>query len=161
MTVDRMTRWKQARDVAKVIATACHCDRLRRATRAVTTIYDAWLGPTGLRLPELVLLSTIWSSEHQSLGMSVLADRLETHRTTISRNVSVATKHGFLWREGHRVQLTPRGWDAVAEAIPLWKQAEEEVVPRISRDDERTMNRVLETLIRLSDERWDPIPESG
>ena len=153
--------WKDARVTAKQVATACHCDRLRRAARVVTGIYDAWLAPTGIRLPELTLLSTIWSASDFGIAPAVLADRMGTHRTTITRAIQTAARHGFLLKEGPYLQLSPRGADKVTEAMDLWQSAEAHVLIRMSGDEQRGTREVLDRLIHLANERWEPIPESG
>jgi len=53
---------------------ACACGRLRRATRALTQLYDDAMAPAGLRVTQFSLLRTLASTG--ALRMNALAARL-------------------------------------------------------------------------------------
>ncbi|WP_254302516.1 MarR family winged helix-turn-helix transcriptional regulator [Sphingobium chlorophenolicum] len=63
--------------------------------------------------------------------MQTLARHMETDRTTTTRNVEILVRDGFLdVSEGadkrqRLVRLTKRGHEALEEAIPKWRKAQE------------------------------------
>jgi DNA-binding MarR family transcriptional regulator len=159
--------WKDVWPAAAPIATTCRCDQLRRAARVVTTIYDDWLAESGLRLPQLTILVAVGIAGADRIGVSRLAERVEADRTTTSRNVAVLVRRELLafYRRPHGrgrvLEITPAGANAVAAALPLWKEAQSYVVSRLGAEDAATTEQVLRTLVALRLERFEPVPESG
>jgi len=106
----------------------CACFQLRRASRAVTQLYDAALAPAGLRSTQFVLLSLVRVEE--PVRQDHLADLLGMDRSTLSRNVKLLTDAGLLRRarakgeRASRLQLTPKGLRKVAETVPLWERVQ-------------------------------------
>ena len=95
-------------------APACTCGRLRRATRALTQLYDDLMAPSGLRVTQFSLLRTL--ATHGTARMSDL--------------VAITTGLDARTRE---VALTPAGARAIRSAAPHWKRAQAQVVARIGR----------------------------
>jgi DNA-binding MarR family transcriptional regulator len=116
-------------------ASPCTCSRLRRATRAVTQLYDDALAPSGLRVTQLSVLRTL-----QRLGTLTITD-LAAHamleRTALSRNldplaarklVAIAAGRDARTRE---VTLTRQGVAAIAAAAPHWEHAQRAVARHV------------------------------
>ena len=61
---------------------ACACGRLRRATRALTQLYDDVMAPSGLRVTQFSLLRTL--AREGTSRMSALAESLLLDRTALS-----------------------------------------------------------------------------
>jgi len=112
-------------------AVSCACGRLRRATRALTQLYDEAMAPAGLRVTQFSLLRTLareGSQRINELARSTLLDR-----TALSRNLDpliarglVATVRGRDART-REVALTPAGAQAVRAASPHWRRAQARV----------------------------------
>ncbi|NJM70901.1 MAG: winged helix-turn-helix transcriptional regulator [Scytonema sp. RU_4_4] len=107
---------------------------IRRASRIVTQIYDAALRPVGLVLNQFTLLVAIHLME--SAPVTRLAQELCTDQTTITRNLKVLEKRGLVViepgddRRVRLVSLTPEGLALLAQALPLWEQAQTDVQAR-------------------------------
>jgi DNA-binding MarR family transcriptional regulator len=114
------------------VARACACANLRRASRAVTQVFDEALGPSGLRATQFTLLVT--SRLMGESTINELAEKMAMDRTTLSRNLKPLVRSGLLevrpGEDGRTrlVRLTPAGEHALEEAYPLWQQAQQETV---------------------------------
>lgn len=113
---------------------ACTCFNLRKATRAITQLYDDVLRPTGLRATQFSLLTVIWTM--RKVSITGLAEEAVTDRTTLARNLDLLEKQGLVRIQPgedarvREVSLTPAGRDRLATAYPYWKQAQ----ARVTRD---------------------------
>lgn len=117
------------------MAGECLCFRVRRASRALTRIYDEVLRSLGIQASQLMLLNAVAVSGESGMPMGRLADFLVMDRTTLSRNVRPLEKAGFVRvarsptdARARLVLLTPAGQRLIEEALPLWTQAHEQVV---------------------------------
>jgi len=110
----------------------CACFNLRKASRAVTQLFDEVLQPTGLRVTQLSLLVGI--SIAGSIPITQLAERLVMDRTTLARNLKPLEKQGLIKialgvdRRTRVVEITERGRKALMRAIPLWEKAQAHIV---------------------------------
>jgi MarR family transcriptional regulator, organic hydroperoxide resistance regulator len=109
--------------------TCCACGNVRKAARAVTQYYDNHLKSAGLRSTQFSLLLSV--SQHEEAMMSELAELLAMDLTTLTRNLEVLKKLGFI--EIHRekgdarkklLSITGNGRAKLSEAMPLWEQAQ-------------------------------------
>ena len=109
---------------------SCACFQLRRASRAVTQLYDAALQPTGLRSTQFVLLAMLRIEE--PVGLTRLARALGLERSTLTRNVAPLESSGYVERlardsnRGTVLRLTGAGRRVLAEAVPHWAAVQEE-----------------------------------
>lgn len=117
---------------------ACVCNRLRRASRAVTQLYDDALAPAELRLSQFALLGTLMRAGRQTI--SSLADRLLLDRTALSRTldplverslVEIAPGEDARTRE---VAITGDGRALLAKAQPCWAAVQARVADRLGPD---------------------------
>jgi len=125
-----------ARTAARYVAsTACACGRLRRATRALTQLYDNALAPVGLHLTQFSLLRTLdrcGPTRITDLATATLLDR-----TALSRNLDPLVARGLVAVETgadartREVSLTRAGSRAIRAAEPRWKQAQTDVARRL------------------------------
>jgi DNA-binding MarR family transcriptional regulator len=113
----------------------CACGRLRRATRALTQLYDDAMAPAGLRITQFSLLRTL--ARGGALRISDLAERQLLDRTALSRNLDPLVEHGFVEVvKGHdartrEVALTHAGSRALKRAEPHWARAQKVVAQRL------------------------------
>ena len=118
-------------------ASPCTCSRLRRATRALTQLYDDALEPVGLRVTQLSLLRTL--QRLGTLTIGELAARNLLDRTALSRNLDpLAAKRLVAIQPGRdartrEVSLTRQGTAAIAAAAPHWERAQREVARHVGR----------------------------
>jgi DNA-binding MarR family transcriptional regulator len=114
---------------------ACACGRLRRASRALTQLYDDLMAPSGLRVTQFSLLRTLRRSGTSTL--SDLAGTLLLDRTALSRTLDPLAERGLVAIAPGRdartreVSLTDAGARAVLDAEPHWRRAQLRVAHRI------------------------------
>jgi DNA-binding MarR family transcriptional regulator len=114
---------------------ACACGRLRRATRALTQLYDDLMAPSGLRITQFSLLRTLGRSGTATL--SDLAGMLLLDRTALSRTLDPLAERGLVAIAPGRdartreVSLTRTGERAVQGAEPHWRRAQAQVAHKL------------------------------
>jgi DNA-binding MarR family transcriptional regulator len=110
---------------------SCTCSELRRAARAVTLLYDNAFRSSGLLSTQLGVLHVIYKSD--SIRISHLAKELGMDRTTLTRNLSVLQRQGFIKISSGKdnrtriVTITNKGRTTIAKAIPLWNNVQNKV----------------------------------
>ena len=110
---------------------SCTCSELRRAARAVTLLYDNAFRSSGLLSTQLGVLHVIYKSD--SIRISHLAKELGMDRTTLTRNLSVLQRQGFIKISSGKdnrtriVTITNKGRTTIAKAIPLWNDVQNTV----------------------------------
>lgn len=120
----------------------CTCFNLRKATRAVTQLYDEALRPSGLRATQFSLLSVVGA--FGTVSISDLAEEAVMDRTTLTRNLSVLEQEGLIRIEPgedarvREVSLTPAAVEKLAEARSYWAKAQAHMTdalgaPRVKR----------------------------
>ena len=123
-----------AAQLAEIEAT-CACSNVRKAARAVTQLFDEVLQPTGLRSTQFTLLVAVALSGEAPVTQ--LAETLVMDRTTLARNLKPLEIQGLLTigegtdRRRHLVRLTERSRQVLASALPLWEQAQHQVITRL------------------------------
>jgi len=114
---------------------------MRRATRAVTRLYDHELREVGLRSTQFTLLQAL----HQAgtITQGVLDSVLSLDSTTLSRSLQplvdagwVKSERGHDRRERH-LRLTASGERKYQEALPSWRRAQNRFTKTIGRDWDR------------------------
>jgi DNA-binding MarR family transcriptional regulator len=135
-----------------MVRSPCACTRLRRATRAVTALYDEALRASGLKLTQFSALRTL-----QRLGpvtISALAEEMALDRSTLGRNLLVLKRDGLV-RLGDAddprawsVELTPRAEKVLAAALPGWEDAQEKIRRKLGA---KGMTELFEVLERLEE----------
>ncbi len=117
---------------------ACACANLRKATRAVTQVYDTALRPTGLKATQFTLLATL-----ATLGdppLTRLAEAMVMDRTTLTRNLKPLIAKGYVHvTEGDDLRvrnlgLTDSGRAAYDGALPQWREAQSRFVEELGPD---------------------------
>jgi DNA-binding MarR family transcriptional regulator len=143
------------RQLGAGIAATCAGFNLRRASRAVTQHFDHALAPIGLRTTQFTLLGAL------ALGGPVstngLAHALVVDRTTLTRNLRLLRDAGLVETRPAptsreiRFVLSQAGRDVLAQAIPLWREAQNGIVdafgpgrwPTLVADLDRLVSRTM------------------
>ncbi len=113
-------------------AEMCACGNMRKATRAITQLYDEALRPSGLRATQLALLVAI--RVRGPVTVKDLAQITVTDRTTLTRNLQPMEQKELIRimpgedRRERLVALTETGQKALAKALPLWQKAQGKVL---------------------------------
>ena len=124
----------------------CGTFNLRKASRAVTQMYDDILAPTGFRSTQIVVLIALACKRDVSLA--TLARTLVVSPSTLSRNLRPLERDGFIEivSKGKRqksVQLTEAGELALQEAMPYLSKADEKFTNMVGMDQWQTLNKEL------------------
>jgi len=110
----------------------CLCAVVRKTGRILTRKYDQYLKPSGLKVTQLSMLARI--AKNSAITVSELAKLLVMDQTTVSRNLQVLEKSGYIYLEPdpadqrtRRIQITEKGISKMNEATPLWEKAQQEM----------------------------------
>jgi len=131
---------------------ACVCAQVRKASRALTQLYNRQLEPTGLLVTQYSLLANIDRLGRASI--SELTARLLLEQSTLTRNLAVLEKNGYLRTrpgEDRRVKhftLTAAGREALRQARPRWEEAQRQIATQL---DLAEVERLFGDLQRLID----------
>lgn len=130
----------------------CACNQLRRATRAITALYESALAASRLKATQLPILVALGSAG--DLSVSALADALALDRTTLTRNLKVLEGRGLVRtsesKDDARVRvvcLTLEGSDVLAGALLRWEEMQAEVEERFGRERLEALYSELEALV--------------
>lgn len=135
-------------------ALPCACAMTRRASRAVTQLYDQWLRPHGIEGPQFALLAML-----ERLGESnqmELGRRFNLDKTTLSRNLGVLKRRGWIdataavdARE-RRITLTAAGRRQLATSRPAWRTAQARLRASLNGHDWDAVLRALDALTQAA-----------
>jgi DNA-binding MarR family transcriptional regulator len=113
----------------------CLCANLRRASRALTQVYEDALRPVGLRGPQFTILQTL--SIAGAITQGRMAQILALDSTTLTRTLAIMERQGWIARrEGSdrrewRIQLSKAGRSKFERALPYWEKAQALVRKRL------------------------------
>lgn len=116
----------------------CVCFNLRRAARQVTQKFDRILRQAGLKANQFSILMA--SYDPDGIRLTRLAKILGMERTTLTRNLALLERLGVVSiepgddRRERQIRITEKGADLLEEALPLWQQAQREIVELIGID---------------------------
>ena len=136
---------KQAEiDIAEPMG--CVGARMRRTSRALTSLYNDAFREAGIRSTQWPILAALRVAGSLSLGE--LSEAIGTDPSTISRNIRPLVRDGLIDladdEDGRRrhARLTPQGVATYNRAYHSWKEVQDEVL-RILGDDWEAMRAKL------------------
>lgn len=107
----------------------CVCGRLRRTSRALTRRYDEALAPAGLTVTQFSILRTLSRLDRPSLAE--LAETTAHEKSALWRTVQPLIRAGWIAADteqrAQRLFVTPSGREKLADALPLWREAQARV----------------------------------
>lgn len=127
--------------------TRCLCLAARRAARVITREFDQALRPHGLRATQFTLLAALHLAGPQAIGE--LAELLSTDRTTLTRNLAVAERHGWATARAGRddarsrvASITPKGLRTLTAALPAWRATQQRLTESMGADAADSLRRL-------------------
>jgi DNA-binding MarR family transcriptional regulator len=111
-----------------VPALPCMCANLRRASRALTQLYEDALRPLGLRATQFTVLQALVLAGEVSQG--TLGEILAMDTTTLTRTLAIMSRHGWIAkrygkdRRERRLCLTKKGEAQLNRATPSWEKVQ-------------------------------------
>jgi DNA-binding MarR family transcriptional regulator len=132
----------------------CVCMNVRRASRAITKIYDQALEGSGLKVTQFSLLKNI--NDKGPLNVSALAKLLMLDRTTLVRNLKPLESAGFI--ENTRSQdprerqlgITEHGHETVMKALQHWKIVQRQIQKQLDPEVLSALDQAVTTLEQLA-----------
>jgi DNA-binding MarR family transcriptional regulator len=132
----------------------CACAALRKASRAVTQLYDLVLVPTGLKATQFLMLKMIFEAgeiaqcnfarEH-AIAIETLSRRFANLREKGLVQVRIGTHHN------ERIYcLTPHGRKHFEDAIPYWLLAQTRLKKTLGEADWRVLQRVSDRVSKAA-----------
>lgn len=106
----------------------CLCASFRRASRALTQLYDAGLRPSGLRVTQFTVLQAL--SLAGEISQKDLGNLLAMDSTTLTRTLGLLINEGWIAerrgadRRLRRLRLSPAGRRRLDRATPLWQSVQ-------------------------------------
>jgi DNA-binding MarR family transcriptional regulator len=140
-------------------ADTCTCGELRKAARAITLLYDNAFKSSGLLSTQFGVLQVIYDID--SIRISDLAGKLRMDRTTLTRNLSVLERQGFIKissGKDHRTRIvatTQKGRNAVSKALPLWNEVQGKVKQQMGENSWRELMQSLGHFVTVADQLID------
>jgi DNA-binding MarR family transcriptional regulator len=132
----------------------CACYNLRRASRVVTQLFDAYFDEVGLKATQFTALAALAWYEDKSPTVGELAETLVLEQSSLSRNLAVLERLGFVRlvpgekdRRERIVSLTRGGRAALARGFPMWRKAQAAIATAL---DEEELDSQLRSLRRLT-----------
>ena len=128
----------------------CTGARLRRLTRRMTVFYEQHLHGIGITLGQYSMLAHL-GTEPQTLLQ--LADRLETDRTTLTRNLKALVGNAWVAEVAgddarqRRLVLTAAGHKFRRQARASWTRAQFALEAQLGRDFAANLNAQLENAL--------------
>jgi DNA-binding MarR family transcriptional regulator len=137
-------------------AGTCTCGELRKAARAITLLYDNAFKSSGLLSTQFNVLQSIYNID--SIRISDLANKLGMDRTTLTRNLSVLERQGFIdisQGNDHRTRIvtaTQKGRNAVGKTILLWNEIQGKVKQKMGESSWSELMQNLDQLLKVTDQ---------
>jgi len=135
-------------------AAECASLNLRKASRFITSLYDEYLRPVGLRSTQLSLLMAL--EQAGSVTITSLSEILLMDRTTLPRDLKPLERQGWVSiKEGEDrrkrfIALTPDGRDLLKRALPLWEQAQIRIRDYMGDDRYKGLLGQLSDIVKLN-----------
>jgi DNA-binding MarR family transcriptional regulator len=127
----------------------CYALAARQNARRLSRLYDNHLAPAGLSVSQFSILSLL--EAYETLKITNLAQMLSMERTTLVRALKPLQTAGWVVAgrpdsgRSFDVALSRSGLKKVAEAVPLWKNAQTAFEREVGRDRAiRIRNELLE-----------------
>jgi len=129
----------------------CVCFNLRKATRAVTQVYDRALQAAELKITQFTLLSVL--NHAGPVPMQRLAEYIGMERTTLTRNLRPLERKRLVEilpgddLRLRNVSITAKGKRALEKALPLWEAAQDRLEAELGHD---TWDRIRKGLSQVT-----------
>lgn len=128
----------------------CYCTNLRRSANSISAFYDAAFKETGLTAAQYYLLINL--SRLKSANITHWAQQVGLNRSTMVRNVKLLQSHGYIQTtagHGKVFMLSTEGERVLAQAIPLWQNAQQQIETVLGSEDIKAVFRISEKLQQL------------
>jgi DNA-binding MarR family transcriptional regulator len=146
-------------DECRAMGLACACYNLRRASRAVTQVFDSYFDQVGLKATQFTVLAALSYESRGRPTVSHLAGVLVLEQSSLSRNLGVLERLGHIRlvagedKRERIVLLTRSGRATLARAFPVWHAAQAAIAqaldPKVFDGQLRSLRRLTKTALAL------------
>lgn len=140
---------------AKIDDITCACTALRKASRAVTRLYDEMMDGTGMSIVQFSILRNI--ARHDAVPLMQLADLLVMDRTTLYRALKPIEQRGWISLSDGAgrtklASLTGDGQRALKDATSAWRAAQARLLGSVGIQDWTGIEAALARLVAVTSE---------
>jgi len=129
----------------------CTGFNLKKATRVIQNLFDEAFKPVGLEGTQYTVLAHIFV--HGPISLSKVAELMHVDRTTLARNLAPLERKGLVEiihgsdRRAKIINITDKGKEVLAKALPLWKKTQEKIKSTLGIDNWESMISNLSGLV--------------
>ncbi len=116
----------------------CMCASFRRASRALTQLYDEAMRPTGIKGTQFTVLQAL--SLAGKVSQRELGQILAIDSTTLTRTLEIMGRRGWVAKEPGkdrrewRLRLTRAGESQFKRALPSWEEVQSRLRSQLGSD---------------------------
>lgn len=139
----------------EAINARCCCFNMRKVMRAVTQFFDRYLESADIRSTQFTLLVALSSINAKTL--TEIAENLVMDRTTLTRNLKPLEKLELITtiqpldKRSKAYVLTEKGKAIVIKAIPLWEEAQQNIVNALGAEKYNHIVKELESVLKATE----------
>jgi DNA-binding MarR family transcriptional regulator len=128
------------------------CANLRRASRALTQLYEDALRPQGLRATQFTVLQAL--SLAGGVTQGVLGQILAMDSTTLTRTLDIMERRGWIAkrrgkdRREWQIRLSKGGEAQLQRALPAWRNVQNRVHTQLGNEAWETLFNVTNKVTR-------------
>jgi DNA-binding MarR family transcriptional regulator len=138
------------RERIAAIPSTCVNNHLRRAARVINAFYDDKVRASGLYANQVMMLLPPYLQG--PININKMAERIGLDRTTLVRNLKPLEQRGFVTVKPGQdlrmriVELTPKGREVLVAAVPLWEEAQQQIIELLGPKHSQLMG-ILSSLV--------------
>ncbi|MGC2662197.1 MAG: MarR family winged helix-turn-helix transcriptional regulator [Bryobacteraceae bacterium] len=116
----------------------CMCATIRRASRALTQMYEDALRPLGLRATQFTMLQFLSLAGEVTQG--TMGQMLAIDTTSLTRTLEIMIQHGWIVRthgedrREWRIKLSKSGESQLKRALPHWQKVQSQLQKQLGRE---------------------------
>ncbi len=116
-------------EIATSTSDRCLASRVRQLSRIITRVYDDAMRPLGITASQYTLLAQLASRD--GITAVEIGNELDIEKSTLSRNLKRLLALGHIvmdppaGRRGRGLHLTQQGQKILADAFPIWQEAQQ------------------------------------
>lgn len=136
------------------MSSPCACSGLRRASRALTRLYDEALAPSGLTTTQFAILRTLVRLGPSSV--TALARATGHERSAMTRNLRPLADTGYVLigdgpdQRSRATSITDAGRAAITRAEPGWQRIQARVEADLGAADHARLHSLLGQIEKLA-----------
>jgi DNA-binding MarR family transcriptional regulator len=149
----------------------CAFHNLRRASRAVTQVFDAYFDEIGLKATQFTVLAVLAHAGEKPPTVTALAESLVLEQSSLSRNLAVLERLGHVKlapgsddKRERIVTLTRAGRVMLAKGYPVWKRAQMAIARELDGDLEgqlKALRKMTRSAVALRPSKRERLPRSA